>query len=441
MNLGRRKFLEFGLTVLSSGLQVGSGFLLTKLVVHELDLDSAKAWFLMLAFIPFFILIDRGVGTIFLRSLNEIRSEADKSKYTEKFYGTLNYLHLLTVPVVLTAIFWMRESNFIKLKELYEVVFMTAAIIIKALSVAYATSLYSVLTNITEKNFKSVFAIFNLFINFIFLSFDTELIFLLVGVCIVSIFSIWATYVIVNKRFDTKNKIIFRILPYKFSSVEMDAIKTAIPALLIVYYMPFLISAKLNTQYNILFGFLQQVYFGLAITVMAVINIKYIRLVELNVEKKYSEARALLLRIASKTSFISGIVILTFGVCSKWLLLKVLGEAYVQYNEAFVMYIAVMSFEWIQTVFTRGVVASGKYNFLSRTIVSSAIIIIASNLLIGEYGIHVAWISLMIAQLPTCHFLNIREALQKYRISVNVFLKSISFYLFAIVALLVMQLC
>jgi hypothetical protein len=222
------------------------------------------------------------------------------------------------------------------------------------------------------------------------------------------------------------------------SKDERDIIKTTIPAMLIINTLPFIVAITLTPQDSVNFSIAQQLYNGLGLIVLAPIVMSYKKLTEFCITNMML-ARALLLDVLSKTAFI--IIITQIGLyffLNDFLLAINKNLDFFDYT-FITIYIALMSFEWLQSVMTRAAMATGYFDYSKQTAAAGVLTVALATILGHNFGLYGLLCAVIIAQIPTCHFFNIKIALEKFEIRFKDFNIAILPYYFALVVIMMVN--
>jgi hypothetical protein len=417
---------------IGSGLaQAATSILLIKLNIKNLSLDEIQLWIISLAILPFYALIDFGVTSILPKKLSEIEGCASsRYYYIKSFIKRAKYLHIGSLPFIFIIFFIMMYFEALKIDSAIQIILLVFSIALRAYLNIHFGIIYSLGKNTTEKEIRVIMLLSNLLIIYLLseswgYSFEVLL--------IINILTFFSTLFITSKylnklyaireKFD-RSKVIIKVI----SNEEKDVIKTTIPGMFIINSLPFFISFFLTPRDNINFLIAQQIYNGLGVFVLMPVTIAYKKIASTFLIKKQL-SKKLLLRVINETSLI--IIIIGFSIfISLDKFLSFIGKDLYLIDKTFIiLFIALMSFEWIQTVMTRGLMAAGHYNFWRQTTVAAILTLIFSIIIVPYIGLYGVIISSTLALIPTCHFINIRTALVKFKISLLEFMRYIFIYL------------
>lgn len=433
-----KKISEILGTTSSSLVQAASGILILKLNLSHLDLNEIQIWVLLLATLPFYTLIEFGVTTVLPKKLTDLDfSYSEKYCYIRKYTNRAIILHALSIPLVGT-IFWLLDSfNKVAYEDWRQLLLLAVTIAMRAYFNIAAGVVYSLGKNLAEKAVRgglsavqvltlytiSMFSEYSLN-NLLWLTFLTSLGAVVITVCI--------TMKLCNVKIGIKKNI------FEFDAIskeELSVLKTTIPAMFVINSLPFLISILLDARDNINYAFAQQIFGGLSILTMAPVIVYYKKLTVLFV-CNINSAKNLLNRLVLLTATIAvvaqGVLAIEIGHVIDF----VNGYGSVLDKRFIVFFMALMSFEWVQGVMTRGAMASGYYNFWRQTTASAFAIAILSVPLAYFFGLYGLVCAVFFAQLPTCHYYNIKIALERYGLGISSFFKfSFPYYIYLPVAM------
>ena len=432
-----KRTYEFVCTVGSGLIQAGTSILILKLNLANLSLNEVQVWVVAIALLPFYTLLEFGVTTVLPKKLTKLDlCMQARFEYLQSYINRAIILHVASVPLIFIFFSVLAGTKKIIFLDFWLLLLFSVTIATRAYSNITLGVMYSLGKNFLEKFIRAISSSVQLFIAYLLSnSYDYELINLLWLTLVTSFGTILcASYIISSMHKNVKGKV---KIPFSFKRVcgdEADILKTTLPGMFVINSLPFLISILLNARDNVNYAFAQQIFAGLSIVALAPVSILYKKLTILFIEK-VSDARKLMYHLVLITCVVSVVLQLIIVIGLDEIISFLNKDASILDKKFVIIFLALMSFEWIQGVMTRGAMAGGYFNFWRQTTASAVMLAILSipfSLWFGLYGLIFA---VFIAQVPTCHFFNIKISLEKCSGKFLDFIKySVPYYLYLPIA-------
>lgn len=431
---------ETSLTIGSGIIQAAAAIVVIKLNISSLELYEVQLWIISLAILPFYALLEFGVTNVLPQRLSKMNNMlAERISYIRRFENRAAIFHLASVFIVLSVLIVLNNTQIIKISSAWQLVFLSILIALRGYSNVTLGIIYSLGLNVREKELRLVATLVNLCALTI-LSINSRYTFIeLLSInYLTTIGTIFTCKIIIARKHNNIpiHSASVRALE-KISKDEVESFKTSLPSMFVINSLPFIIAANLSASDNINFSIAQQVFSGIGIVVLAPIVISYKKITDLYLSD-LSEARNFLLRIVYHT-----VLILISCQTVLWLTLDYFldyiksGSALLD-REFILLFIAFMSFEWIQTVVTRGGMASGYYNFWRQTAASAFLTIFFALILSVKFGLYGVLWAVVLAQIPTCHYFNTKVVLARFNATFRDFFRASAPYFYTLPLIILM---
>jgi O-antigen/teichoic acid export membrane protein len=416
-------------SILSAITLVGTSLITSRLGVKNLDPVELQLWFLVLAAIPFFMLLDLGAYSLLPGKFSYYSQELNKNKLNA--YITNYFLTAIAVTIVgVLFVFlimsfqngrWFPEEQ----KGVFEFIFI-AAVIARVMQNVLLAFIFAAGYIVYEKTIKTVGSIFSIFLIVYLLKNDFSVLSLPLSWLLSSLITIAMAIVIIEKK-------ITHIFDFSLFSISLSksVFKTsfkflfaAVPGMFIYNFMPFRVAQDFSPEYTVQISLMMQISLGIAM-LCAIPTSLYVRKIAdeyfSGVEQRHGAiAMTKNIRVVSVISSTALVFIYLFQekIFSIWL-----GKQVVLNNDFFIIFLLAIWFEVQQTTMTTSLVSTGYVNFLRVNLISALLTLAGYSALINLFGFSGVAIACLGAQLITCHYWNIRKTLVTFRLPLSVYLR------------------
>lgn len=437
------KVLALGVSSLSALALVGSSLVTTRLGVKNLDFAELQLWLLMLAAIPFFMLLDLGAYSL-LPGKFSYYSNGPKDHKLDEYTTT----YLLTASgvivggallIVLVASFqggrWIPEDK----RGLFVIIFILA-IIARVIQNVLLGLIFAAGHIAYEKTLKTIGSLASVLPLAFFLENDLSVLSLPLSWLLSSVIvmSVAAFYIENNiaKIFD------FSLFSMSISrSIFKTSIKflaAALPGMFVYNVLPYRVAHDFGPEYTVQISIMMQISLGVTM-VCGIPTSLYVRKIadEYFSEVDRPHGKMSLMRNVRTVSTISSAILLFFYLFRDFIINTWLGKQIAVDNGFFLIFLLVIWFEVQQTTMTTSLVSTGYVNFLRVNLMSAVFTLAGYSMLINLIGFSGVALACLFAQLVTCHYWNIRKTLDVFHLSWVAYLKQ-HLYSFVLMILVVL---
>lgn len=413
-----RRLSTYGITLASGVAQILVAIYLSRAALSHLVHGELRIWFLMMAVMPFISLFELGANLVLPHKIAAV-------KYDPAAVGEIATNFLVTVLIVLFAGTTLGLVSLLVCWEL-QVLSGEAAVLLGALALAAAIRvvanvfhglLYAQGENIYDKSLRVA---------------ATLMLAVVAGAGLNSGMSLWAMPAawtsagllsIIVALYRQHARWHVRLSP---ESIRIPAVHgllkesgryilIALPGQLVFNATPFMIAARLPTEYTVAYGLTQQLLAGISLVVNLPITVAAPKLAE-TYQRDLPAARELLLTTMINAGIIAAASLALVAGSIDSITFFWLGK-HVPIDPWFVaLYFSVMFVEWQQTTATTATMATGNFKFILVTVGSAILVLVSMPWFIGSVGFVGVPLALLFAQGLTCHPHNFWLAFKTYRV-------------------------
>ena len=425
-----KKIYEPIVTIGSGLVQAAASILIIKLNLSNLNLSEVQVWILILAVLQFYVLIEFGATSVLPRKLTTMEKHiSERYVYLRRYINRAMIFHIASIPFIFLLFIILMHYGSIMHLSYIQLFMLSLVVILRAYTNINFGIIYSLGKNILEKEIRLISSLASVAILYFLGAHNGyTLDDLFIVIIVTSVFTLFGTFYYLKNIHKNVNFAGYKSKYFeKMSAEEIDTVKTSLPAMFVINTLPFTISIFLTARDNVNFAIAQQIYGGLGIFILAPIVIFYKNLTILFFTK-FCEAKPLLLRAVFITTLMSVSFQVAIAFTLDYALLFLSKDKNLIDQKFIIFFLALMSFEWIQTVMTRGAMAAGHYDFWRQTAASAVLTLVLTLLFIPHFGLYGLICAVTISQIPTCHYFNIKIALEKYQGKFIEFFRTSSLY-------------
>jgi len=413
-----RRLGNYAVTLAAGVGQILAAIYLSRQAFKFFDEQDLKIWFLMLAAMPFLALFELGANVVLPHRLAAVNYEPqDIGRIASNFIATV-CLVLGGVTLAGGAALWLCAR--------LDVLGAHAAWLLAALGLASATRilanvmhslLYAEGDNLYDKSLRVAAILVMTAVITIGLHNALSLWAMPLGWAAAGMTSICVALYRQRVRWRVRLRLAYLRRDSVLATLReaLRYVFIALPGQLVFNATPFIIASRLPAQYTVAFGLTQQLIGGISIVVGLPITVATPRLAgTFRVDK--ARARALLLGTMANAAVISAAALSLVAVSVDQITTAWVGHP-VPIEAVFLgTYFIVMFIEWQQTAATTAVMATGDLNFATVTVLSAILVVTTMPLFIQHFGFLGVPLTLLTAQMLTCHPHNFWKAFRAYRI-------------------------
>jgi O-antigen/teichoic acid export membrane protein len=422
--------VNYLITITSAISGIISSVVVSKFAFLYLNESSLRLWFLLAATLPFISLLDLGALSVIPA---EVATKKNCSLKLHSYIGSYLLVAVSGLFVFLILFCVMVHYDVLKTIDTYllEIELFIFGVALRIFSNIIQAFLYSLDGNKQEKIIKIIST---------FVMTLLSCVLIISGLGLLSISIAWLASAITSIALTCYCLIKYHKIHFFYLEAKLDYTKEiikkaghylsfAMPGLFIYSILPYYVALRLPAEYTIQFGLAQQISNAVVVFATLTTTIYIPKLAQIYVSNKI-EARELL--ISNSIIVCSKITVLLIGIylnidliMNMWI-----GRQFV-FDKAFLLiYFIAVWFEVMQTTLTSASMAAGFTKYGLVTIMSAIILSMTIGVAITYFSFAGVAIAVLISQSLTCHFFNVRKALDLYSLRFSAYLNKLSILIF-----------
>lgn len=433
------RVLALSVSVLSALALVGSSLITTRLGVKNLDSVELQLWLLMLAAIPFFMLLDLGAYSLLPGKFSYYSNGPKEHKLDE--YTTTYFLTALGVIfgvalLILMIISFQGNKWFSEERNWLFLIIFILAIIARVIQNVLLGFIFAAGHISCEKTLKTIGSLATVLPMTFFLENELSVLSLPLSWLLSSVVVMTAAALYIeNNIAKIFNFSLFSIsISGSIFKTSMRFLAAALPGMFIYNILPYRVANDFGPAYTVQISIVMQISLGVTM-LCAIPTSLYVRKIA---DEYFSGAGQLhgkisLMRNVRVVSTISSAILLFIYLFHEKIINIWLGKQIDLDHSFFLIFLLAIWFEVQQTTMTTSLVSTGYVNFLRVNLMSAVFTLAGYSVLINLVGFSGVALACLLAQLVTCHYWNIRKTLDAFHLSPTAYLRQ---HLYSIVLMI-----